>query len=62
MPEIRFYHLQSQTLIEALPALLIKAIQSGKPILVKMADRSMLETLNKHLSAGSDHLMLPREL
>ena len=38
MTEIRFYHLLSQTLEQALPALLSKAYENGHKILVKLPE------------------------
>lgn len=48
MTEIRFYHLQNQSLEQALPALLSKAFQNGHRIIVK-APSDMVERLNEHL-------------
>jgi DNA polymerase-3 subunit chi len=48
MSEIRFYHLQSQPLEQALPALLSKAYENGHKILVK-APTDKIEALNEAL-------------
>lgn len=48
MSEIRFYHLQSQPLEQALPALLSKAYENGHKILVK-APADKIEALNEAL-------------
>lgn len=48
MSEIRFYHLQSQPLEQALPALLSKAYENGHTIIVK-APADKIEALNEAL-------------
>lgn len=56
MSEIRFYHLQTQSLEQALPALLAKAITTGKRILVRGTDEARIKKLNEALwtyDAGS---------
>tara|TARA_B100000780_G_C21102829_1_gene445150 strand:- start:38 stop:484 length:447 start_codon:yes stop_codon:yes gene_type:complete len=45
MNEIRFYHLQNQTLEQALPALIAKAYDNGHRIIVK-APKNEIEHLN----------------
>ena len=49
MTEVRFYHLQSQRLEQALPAILIKATERGHRVLVKAESEAQAEGLNKHL-------------
>ena len=49
MTEIRFYHMQTQTLDEVLPKLLLKAYAQDKHIIVKTVDDKAAEHLNKHL-------------
>lgn len=56
--EVRFYHLQSQTMEQALPALLSKAIQGGKNIIVKTSSEK-LEKLNEHLWTYNPNTFLP---
>ena len=58
MSEIRFYHLQSQSLEQALPALLSKAYQRGKNIVVKTS-KDMVEKLNEHLWIFNSNAFLP---
>jgi DNA polymerase-3 subunit chi len=59
MTEIRFYHLQKQNLDAALPAILQKAFQSGKNIVVRMRDDKEIERMNKHLWAFKPDIFLP---
>lgn len=47
-PEIRFYHLQKQTLDQALPLILNKAIAKHK-ILVKLPDAESVKTMSQKL-------------
>lgn len=67
MPDIRFYHLQMQTLEEALPKLMEKVAGAGLRAVVKAADQATIDTLDKtlwdydpssfipHDKAGCDH-------
>ena len=59
MTEIRFYHLQTQTLEQALPKLLLKAYGTGKKIIVRAADNSQVEVLNTHLWTFHPNAFLP---
>ncbi len=59
MTDIRFYHLQKQDLDAALPAILQKAFQSGKNIVVRMRDDKEIERMNKHLWAFKPEVFLP---
>ncbi len=59
MTEIRFYHLQKQTLDDALPAILQKAIQSDKNIVVQLRDESEVTRMNKHLWTFKKDVFLP---
>ena len=49
MTEIRFYHLQTQSVDQALPQLLSKAYSGGHKIIVRTADEKEAERLNTHL-------------
>lgn len=49
MEDIRFYHLQRQTLEEALPNLMVKVAEAGLKAVVKANDQSTLDTLDKVL-------------
>ncbi len=59
MSEIRFYHLQSQGLEQALPALLGKALGLGHKIVVKVADAKQLKVLNEGLWSYRADSFLP---
>lgn len=59
MTDVRFYHLQKQDLDAALPAILQKAFQSGKNIVVRMRDDKEIERMNKHLWAFKPEVFLP---
>jgi len=59
MTEIRFYHLQKQTLDQALPLILEKAYQSDKNILVKLGSTPEVERMNAHLWSYKPHSFLP---
>lgn len=62
MTEIRFYHLQQQSLDQALPLLLRKALDSGKRIYVRMKDDSRLNDLSDALWSYRDNGFLPHGL
>lgn len=47
--EIRFYHLQRQTMAQALPALLEKALQKNVPICVRTNGADSIEQLHQTL-------------
>lgn len=49
LEDIRFYHLQRQTLEEALPNLMVKVAEAGLKAVVKANDQSTLDTLDKVL-------------
>lgn len=57
--EIRFYHLQKQTLDLALPLLLSKIGQTGKKVVVRVADKSALGRLDQHLWTYDPESFLP---
>ncbi len=59
MADIRFYHLQTQTLEQALPALLQKAYGGGHRILVKLKDENEVDRLNDYLWRFSPNVFLP---
>lgn len=59
MTEIRFYHLQTQTLEQALPKLLLKAHQTGKPITVRAATAQQVQALNELLWTFHPNMFLP---
>ncbi len=56
MTEIRFYHLRTKTLAQALPEILGKAITTGRRAVVRFKDVTSAEKMNTHLwtyDAGS---------
>lgn len=61
MDEIRFYHLQNQTIEQGLPALLSKIQEIGKRALVKVPDRSYMDTLDKVLWEFDPASFLPHD-
>lgn len=58
-PEIRFYHLQSQSLGQALPALLSKVIEKKHRVVVKLPDQGRVEALDSHLWTYEPNSFLP---
>jgi DNA polymerase-3 subunit chi len=59
MTDIRFYHLQNGNIDQALPAILIKALEQGRRIVVKTADASEAERLNEHLWVYRPDVFIP---
>lgn len=59
MTEIRFYHLQKQTLDQALPQILTKALSIGHRIVVKVPDQTALDHVNHHLWVYRPDSFLP---
>ena len=59
MSEVRFYHLERQTLDQVLPSLLGKALQNGHRILVKAANDQTAEHLNTHLWTYDPNSFIP---
>ncbi len=59
MSEIRFYHLEQQSLAQVLPALLSKALSGGHRIIVKAQDEKEIERLNDHLWTYHPNSFLP---
>ena len=59
MTEIRFYHLETQTMEQALPGLLAKALGTGQRILVKASSESAVEKLNEYLWTYNPDSFLP---
>lgn len=49
MSEVRFYHLERQTLDQILPSLLAKALEGGRRVVVKAQDEREVQRLNDHL-------------
>ncbi|MEZ5813900.1 MAG: DNA polymerase III subunit chi [Alphaproteobacteria bacterium] len=59
MSEIRFYHLERQTLDQVLPQLLTKALSGGHRVIVKTANDQETQRLNTHLWAYDPSSFLP---
>lgn len=59
MAEIRFYHLERQSLDQVLPMLLNKALQNGHRIIVKAPDTKEVERINTHLWTYDPNSFLP---
>ncbi len=57
--EIRFYHLQKQTLDQALPQLLTKALSMGHKIVVKLKNQQSVDHMNQHLWVFRPDSFLP---
>ncbi|MGB4056666.1 MAG: DNA polymerase III subunit chi [Alphaproteobacteria bacterium] len=57
--EIRFYHMEKQKLEDVLPALLLKALENGRRILVKTLDEKEAERLCEHLWTYQPDIFLP---
>ncbi|MEM9469195.1 MAG: DNA polymerase III subunit chi [Pseudomonadota bacterium] len=59
MTEVRFYHLQKQTMDEALPLILQKAYASKKNIVVRFSDEEEVERINNYLWSFKQRSFLP---
>ena len=59
MTEIRFYHLQTRTQDQTLPALLSKAYGQGKNIVVKLRNKQEVAALDKLLWEFNPNSFLP---
>ena len=59
MSEIRFYHLERQTLDQVLPALLSKALSGGRRIVLKAPNAQEAERLNAHLWTYDPNSFIP---
>lgn len=59
MERIDFYHLQKNSLEEALPKLVIKAYQTGKKIKIKVGNELRVDPLNMVLWTFEDESFLP---
>ena len=59
MTEVRFYHLQKQTLDQALPLILEKVYQTGKNAVVRMVDEKEVNRMNDHLWSYRPDSFLP---
>lgn len=61
MAEIRFYHLQKQTLEQALPQLMSKVYETGLHALVKLPGKGLMETVDKILWDFDPASFLPHD-
>ena len=61
MAEIRFYHLQRQSIEEALPKLAELVIKSGNKGLIKVADKNTAKQIDKALWTYSPESFLPHD-
>lgn len=59
MPEIRFYHLLTQSLEQALPAILMKAMSGGRRAVVRFADDDEVKHFNDHFWTYNPDSFLP---
>jgi len=59
MTAIRFYHVQTQTLEQALPALITKAYEGGHKIWVRVAEKAMAESLSAVLWTKNPGSFIP---
>lgn len=59
MSEVRFYHLATQELEQALPAILMKALSGGKKVVVRLGDAEEVARYNEHLWTYNPDSFLP---
>ena len=59
MSEVRFYHLTTQSLEQALPAILMKALSGGRKAVVRFADDKEAAYFNDHLWIYNPDSFLP---
>ena len=59
MSEVRFYHLQTQTLEQALPQILTKALAGGHRVVVRTQGQKETDKLNHHLWTFRPESFLP---
>jgi DNA polymerase-3 subunit chi len=59
MTEIRFYHLRTRTLEQALPEILTKAMGQGRRVVVRTPDMATAERLSDHLWTWKPDSFLP---
>ena len=57
--EIRFYHLQKQTLDQALPLILEKAYTTQKNVVVRLSDEKEVTRMNGHLWSYKTDSFMP---
>ena len=59
MADIRFYHLQTQSVEDALPAIIAKARAGGLRILIRTCDEATLREIDDHLWTYHPEAFLP---
>lgn len=59
MTEIRFYHLTTRSMDQALPEILQKAFAAGHRVIVRTGDEAEAERLNTHLWTWKPESFLP---
>jgi DNA polymerase-3 subunit chi len=59
MAELLFYHLERQPLESALPGLLLRSLERGWRVVVKVGSLERLEAINAHLWSFDDASFLP---
>ena len=62
MAEIRFYHLQSQSIEQALPKLAELVLKSGNKGVIKIADKNIAKKIDKALWTYSPESFLPHDV
>lgn len=59
MTEVRFYHLQTQSVQQALPVMLQKALERGQKSVLKFSDTRAVEAMNAYLWTYDPASFLP---
>jgi DNA polymerase-3 subunit chi len=59
MTDVRFYHMERQSLEQVLPALLAKALENGHRILIKTANEAEAERLAEYLWTYRPEVFMP---
>ena len=59
MGEVRFHHLERRRVDQALPALLERAYDEGRRVVVRVSSQEMVEALNNRLWTYDDASFLP---
>ena len=59
MPEVLFYQLERRPLESALPDLLLRSLERGWRVVVKVGSDERLQALNAHLWSYDDASFLP---
>ncbi len=59
MTEVRFYHMERQSLEQVLPGLVTRALENGHRILVKTVDEKEAERLSEHLWVYRPDVFIP---